>query len=341
MRYPVGQLGTKEEYDKFWYDAQGFGVKTDYGYHDGCDINLKSGGDSDLGQLLYAVGDGKIVYYHDNSHPTTGFGKHMVLYCQTPLGDRWYHYAHCQEITATVKEVKRGDVIGKLGKTGTQYAHLHFSVFKVDPKTLRSGIDTIAKTITELNSWWEDPFVTLNMEEKSKELPDWFKTLLQERGLSLDREGEFRDFWEKAIKYDKEITDLREQIKRLNEIINFFPNQEIRFKVGIETFDNNYRTKILKKNFLLNDYTQLSNFYSCCLLICTEGQTKEQISNDIETALKYFKEITINVFINNNTEITRNEELVKWFLTEKYPLLLNKKNIEILIDNKDLGVYVQ
>ena len=130
-------------------------------------------------------------------------------------------------------------------------------------------------------------------------------------------------------------------IKRLNEIINFFPNQEIRFKVGIETFDNNYRTKILKKNFLLNDYTQLSNFYSCCLLICTEGQTKEQISNDIETALKYFKEITINVFINNNTEITRNEELVKWFLTEKYPLLLNKKNIEILIDNKDLGVYVQ
>ena len=220
MRYPVGQLGTKEEYDKFWYDAQGFGVKTDYGYHDGCDINLKSGGDSDLGQLLYAVGDGKIVYYHDNSHPTTGFGKHMVLYCQTPLGDRWYHYAHCQEITATVKEVKRGDVIGKLGKTGTQYAHLHFSVFKVDPKTLRSGIDTIAKTITELNSWWEDPFVTLNMEEKPKELPDWFKTLLQERGLSLDREGEFRAFWQKAIKYDDDIRQLQEQIKTANEVLS-------------------------------------------------------------------------------------------------------------------------
>ena len=130
-------------------------------------------------------------------------------------------------------------------------------------------------------------------------------------------------------------------IKRLDEIIKFFPNQEIRFKVGIETFDNNYRTKILKKNFILDDYTQLSKFYSCCLLICTKGQTKEQISDDIETALKYFKEITINVFINNDTKITRDEELVKWFLTEKYPLLVNKKNIEILIDNKDLGVYVQ
>ena len=76
-------------------------------------------------------------------------------------------------------------------------------------------------------------------------------------------------------------------------------------------------------------------------MICTKGQTKEQISNDIETALKYFKEVTINIFINNDTKITRDENLVKWFLTEKYPLLVNQKNIEILIDNKDLGVYVQ
>jgi len=217
MRYPIGQLGTKEEFDKFWYDARGFGVKTDYGYHEGCDFNLKSGGDSDLGQLLYAVGDGKIVYYHDNSHPTTGFGRHMVLECQTPVGTRWYHYAHCQEITAGVKEVKRGDVIGKLGKTGTQYAHLHFAVFRVDPKTLRNGIDTIAKTITELNSWWEDPFVTLNMDEKPKDLPEWFKTLLQERGLSLDREGEFRAFWEKAVKYDDEVKSLLGQIQSLSD----------------------------------------------------------------------------------------------------------------------------
>ena len=67
--------------------------------------------------------------------------------------------------------------------------------------------------------------------------------------------------------------------------------------------------------------------------------TEEEYKQLKKTPL--FKEITINVFINNNTEITRNEELVKWFLTEKYPLLLNKKNIEILIDNKDLGVYVQ
>ena len=156
----------------------------------------------------------------------------------------------------------------------------------------------------------------------------------------------------KTLEYIKKIADEKNikvlyfevyysYLKRLNEIIEFFPNQEVRFKVGIETFDDDYRIKILKKNFILNDYTQLSNFYSCCLLICTNGQTKEQISNDIETALKYFKEITINVFINNGTIITRDEKLIRWFLAEKYPVLIKQKNIEILVDNKDLGVYVQ
>jgi murein DD-endopeptidase MepM/ murein hydrolase activator NlpD len=216
MRYPVGQLGTKDEFDKFWYVADGFGINRETYYHEGLDINLKSGGDTDLGELLYAVGDGKIVYYHDNSHPTKGFGRHLVLECQTPLGTRWFHYCHCQEITATVKEVKRGDVIGKLGKSGTQSAHLHFAVFKVDPSTLRNGIDTIAKTITELNSWWEDPLLSLDMEEKPKDLPEWFKTLLQERGLSLDREGEFRAFFEKAVKYDNDIQTLTRQVTSLS-----------------------------------------------------------------------------------------------------------------------------
>ena len=45
--------------------------------------------------------------------------------------------------------------------------------------------------------------------------------------------------------------------------------------------------------------------------------------------------------MNNDTKVERDEELVKWFLTEIYPELNKKKNIEILVDNKDFGVYVQ
>jgi len=55
---------------------------------------------------------------------------------------------------------------------------------------------------------------------KSMEIPEWFKTLLQERGLSLDREGEFRAFWQKAINYDDDIRQLQEQVKTANETLS-------------------------------------------------------------------------------------------------------------------------
>ncbi len=222
MRFPVGKLGTLEEYQKFWYDAQPFGNKTAYGYHEGVDLNLKTGGDTDLGEPLYAVADGKIVYYHLNTHPATGFGKHMVLECYIPnIGRRWFHYAHCEEITATVKDVKEGGQIGRLGKSGTEHAHLHFAIFKVDPKTLRSGIDTVAKTLTELNDWWQNPMDILNLATQTvPPVPSWFSTLLQESNLSLEREGEFRAFWEKAKRYDQEILQLQEQVKSANETLS-------------------------------------------------------------------------------------------------------------------------
>lgn len=55
--------------------------------------------------------------------------------------------------------------------------------------------------------------------KKSMEIPSWFKTLLAEKGLSLEREGEFRSFWEKAIKYDDEMRALREQVQSANEAL--------------------------------------------------------------------------------------------------------------------------
>lgn len=64
------------------------------------------------------------------------------------------------------------------------------------------------------------------------------------------------------------------------------------------------------------------------------------IKNDIELGLKYFKSITINIFIDNGTEVKRDDELVKWFVSE-YGYLKDDKRVELLIDNKDLGVFEQ
>ena len=57
---------------------------------------------------------------------------------------------------------------------------------------------------------------TIEIEENMKE---WFKTLLQESNLSLEREGEFRAFWDKAKRYDEEVTSLKSQIISANDAL--------------------------------------------------------------------------------------------------------------------------
>lgn len=155
----------------------------------------------------------------------------------------------------------------------------------------------------------------------------------------------------RKIVYEKNIKILYFEIfysylSRLDEIINYFNEKkkvEIRFRTGIESFDNDFRRNVYRKNIFLdeNKLKELSEkIHSVCLLIATQGQTKEMIKKDIEIGLKYFKAITINVFVDNGTIVKRDIELVKWFVQDmKY--LFDNDRVEILIDNKDLGVFEQ
>lgn len=132
-------------------------------------------------------------------------------------------------------------------------------------------------------------------------------------------------------------------IKRLEEIKKYFSGVEIRFRMGVETFDNEFRIKVYNKNFVMkeDEIAEVSKkLFSVCLLVCVKGQTREMIENDIEIALKNFKGVTINIFINNGTIIERDDELVKWFI-EKYSYLTSDDRVELLLDNKDLGVFEQ
>lgn len=132
-------------------------------------------------------------------------------------------------------------------------------------------------------------------------------------------------------------------IKRLDEIRKFFDGIEIRFRMGMETFDNDFRIGVYNKNFFVDEKSlelMSRELYSVCLLVCTKGQTREMIDRDIEMAFKYFKAVTINIFIDNGTKVKRDPELVKWFI-EKYSYLTDEDRAELLIDNKDLGVFEQ
>ncbi len=131
-------------------------------------------------------------------------------------------------------------------------------------------------------------------------------------------------------------------IHRLDQVRQLFPECEVRFRLGLETFDDEFRS-YLGKPF---NYDKLaskieSNYYSVCLMMCLKGQTKEQIKTDIKLGLERFQQITVNVFVNNGTEITADDELKRWFIQEMVPTLKDHPRVELLIDNKDLGVFEQ
>lgn len=134
-------------------------------------------------------------------------------------------------------------------------------------------------------------------------------------------------------------------LNRLDEIRNFFNIQglELRFRTGLETFDDAFRNEVYKKPFKLTDKIlekMHRELFSACLLICTKGQTKDMIKKDIKLGLKYFKALTLNVFVDNGTEVKSDKDLVRWLVTDMSHLF-DDDRIELLIDNKDLGVFEQ
>lgn len=124
---------------------------------------------------------------------------------------------------------------------------------------------------------------------------------------------------------------------RLQEMRDFF-GIEIIFKIGVETFDNSFRNLVLNKNANFKTVDEVKeSFQSVCLLIGIKGQTKEMIKRDINLVLENFKYATINVFINNTTDVKRDEELVQWF-TDNFKYLEDYQYIEVLYNNTDFGV---
>ena len=124
---------------------------------------------------------------------------------------------------------------------------------------------------------------------------------------------------------------------RLDEIKNFF-NVPIVFKIGVETFDYDFRNNFLNKNAKFKDPKEVAEkFQSVCLMVGIKGQTKEMIRKDVEILLENFKYGAINVFVNNTTSIKRDEELVQWFRKE-YRYLDEHPTIEVLYHNTDFGV---
>lgn len=118
-----------------------------------------------------------------------------------------------------------------------------------------------------------------------------------------------------------------------------FAPARVKFRCGVETFDVALReqwNKGIPSSVGVEDIARY--FQGVCLLCCTQGESKEHILADIELAKANFEYFSVNVFCNNGTRIKQDSELVSWFAREVYPQIKDVPNLEVLMENTDLGV---
>lgn len=110
------------------------------------------------------------------------------------------------------------------------------------------------------------------------------------------------------------------------------------FKIGVETFDYDFREGYLNKHAGFHSAEEVSHYFdSPCLMVGIKGQTKEMIDYDMKMLKEHFSLGTVNIFTDNSTDIKRDPELVAWFM-KKYAYLLDEPQVEVLYEKTDFGV---
>lgn len=126
---------------------------------------------------------------------------------------------------------------------------------------------------------------------------------------------------------------------KVQKIRDYFKNQRVILKTGVETFDNHFREVYLNKGTNFTSYKDVLKFFdSACIMVGIKGQSKEMIDKDMEIITKYFSHATVNVFNNNKTIIKRDDSLVNWFVKKYHQSLKNNPKIDYLYNITDFGV---
>ena len=110
-------------------------------------------------------------------------------------------------------------------------------------------------------------------------------------------------------------------------------------KLGLETFDYDLREKVLVKGIEEKSPEVIANYFDeINLLQGISGQTKESMISDIETGLKYFSRICVNIMVENQMPIKPDKKVIEQFVEYVYPLYKDNDRVDILLNNTDFGV---
>lgn len=113
----------------------------------------------------------------------------------------------------------------------------------------------------------------------------------------------------------------------------------VKFRCGVESFDSTLRARWQKGIPSTVTPKEIARYFQgVCLLVGTEGDSRQRILADIATARCHFEYFSVNLFCPNGTAVRRDEELARWFVRDVCPLLQDEPFVEVLVDNTDLGV---
>lgn len=129
------QLPVGEPPGRGYYNAQSFGKN----YHLGDDWNALTGGNSDLGDPIYGIANGKVTFAEDIGGD---WGNVVRIVHQLPDGTKVESlYAHCDKISVKQGQwIKKGALLGTIGNAGGKYyAHLHLEIRSVPGMPIGPG----------------------------------------------------------------------------------------------------------------------------------------------------------------------------------------------------------
>ncbi|MEG0797882.1 MAG: radical SAM protein [Acidaminococcaceae bacterium] len=112
-----------------------------------------------------------------------------------------------------------------------------------------------------------------------------------------------------------------------------------KIKIGVETFDEDFRERVLCKGMgFVSPATLAQNFEECCLLFGLTGQTLTSMKRDIALGLEHFERLCINLMQANTAPLQPDAAVLRLFMEKLYPQCVANPRIDLLLNNTDFGV---
>lgn len=113
----------------------------------------------------------------------------------------------------------------------------------------------------------------------------------------------------------------------------------LKVKMGVETFDYAFRENVLHKGMDTDSPALIAQYADeICLLFGITGQNALSMRQDIETGLRYFERVCVNIMVENSTKIKPDTSVIESFRRELYDIYIDNPRVDILMENTEFGV---